>query len=71
MELIHRYEDGSYELYQLAEDIGERRDLAAAEPERVAEMARVLAAELERMGAQYPWNRTTKSPQGMRLPVPP
>lgn len=69
--LIHRYEDGSYELYQLAEDIGERRDLAAAEPARVAEMARVLAAELERMGAQYPWNRTTKSPQGMRLPVPP
>lgn len=37
-----------HELYRLDDDPGELVDLAAAEPERVAELARLLARELER-----------------------
>ena len=40
----HRDPDGSLELYQLASDPSEQRDLAAAEPERVARLARQLDA---------------------------
>jgi len=36
--LIERYEDGKVHLYNLADDIGERDDLASAQPERVAKM---------------------------------
>jgi arylsulfatase A-like enzyme len=32
--------DGSWQLYNLAEDIGEERDLAAQQPQKVAELAR-------------------------------
>ena len=36
--LFERYEDGSLELYNLKEDIGEQNDLAKENPERVEEM---------------------------------
>ncbi|MCC9657741.1 sulfatase [Rhodopirellula halodulae] len=36
--LVERYEDGRVHLYNLAQDIGERNDLAAKHPERVTEM---------------------------------
>ncbi|MGB1873954.1 MAG: sulfatase [Akkermansiaceae bacterium] len=41
--LIHYYEDGRDELYQLSGDIGEQKDLATSNPERV----KVLRAELD------------------------
>jgi len=52
--LIHYYEDGRNELYNLAEDPGERRDLAAAEPGRAARMYAKLKAFLDEAGARYP-----------------
>jgi len=36
--LIERYEDGSVQLYNLADDIGEQNDIAASEQQRVTEM---------------------------------
>ena len=42
------------QLYNLAEDPGERRDLAAAEPGRAARMYAKLKAFLDEAGARYP-----------------
>ncbi|KAA0133366.1 sulfatase [Gimesia chilikensis] len=40
--LIERFEDGQAHLYNLKTDVGEKQDLAAAEPERVKQMRRRL-----------------------------
>jgi arylsulfatase A-like enzyme len=53
--LVHWFGRGN-ELYDLSRDVGEQRDLAAAEPERVA----AIEAEL------FAWIRST----GATLPVP-
>ncbi|MFC4991451.1 sulfatase-like hydrolase/transferase [Rubritalea tangerina] len=45
---------GTYELYDLANDIHEANNLAATQPEVVMNMARAMARELERLGAPYP-----------------
>ena len=42
--LIERFEDGRVHLYNLADDLGERHDLAAKQPERVAAMRKKLHA---------------------------
>ena len=52
--LIHYYEDGRNELYDLSQDAGERNDLAAAEGKRTNKMAEDLMAHLERRNARYP-----------------
>ena len=49
--LIEQYEDGSLELYNLAKDPGERTDLAAAEPARVAALRGKLEAWRRSVGA--------------------
>lgn len=62
--LIERYEDGRVHLYNLKDDIGEQRDLATQQPERVSEMLARLhdwyrdvdAKFLQRKGAgPEPW----------------
>jgi arylsulfatase A-like enzyme len=50
--LIEQYEDGSLELYNLAQDPGESTDLAAAEPARVAALRGKLEAWRRRSGAE-------------------
>jgi arylsulfatase A-like enzyme len=50
--LIEYYEDGRVELFNLAEDPGEARDLARAEPQRAAELKARLAAWRKEAGAQ-------------------
>ena len=40
--LIEWYEDGSVELYNLRDDIGEEHDLAEAEPDRTDELKALL-----------------------------
>ncbi|HLQ44262.1 MAG TPA: sulfatase-like hydrolase/transferase, partial [Planctomycetaceae bacterium] len=50
--LIEHYEDGRVELFHLARDRGEEHDLAAKEPQRVAEMKARLAAWRTSVGAQ-------------------
>jgi arylsulfatase A-like enzyme len=52
--LIEHYEDGSRELYYLAEDIGETRNLAGAQPERVKEMQQRLQHWRAAVGAKMP-----------------
>lgn len=59
--LVHFYEDGHDELYDLATDPGETTDLAAAEPERRTALRATLDAWLVETGAQMPvpnpnWN---------------
>lgn len=50
--LVYRHADLGFELYDLAHDPGEARNVASAEPERVAELARELGARLRAAGAQ-------------------
>jgi arylsulfatase A-like enzyme len=52
--LIFYHEDGRYELYNLADDIGEQADLAAQNPEKVAELKKKLDAWLADTGAVMP-----------------
>jgi arylsulfatase A-like enzyme len=50
--LVEQYEDGSLELYNLADDAGETRNLAGIAPERAAELQRKLQTWRVRVGAQ-------------------
>ena len=52
--LIHYWEDGTEELYNLAADPQEQTDLATAEPERVAELSTLLLDFLTARNARYP-----------------
>lgn len=52
--LIHYYEDGHEELYNLNKDLSETRDVANEYPERVEAMSRQLFDYLNQVGAQFP-----------------
>jgi len=52
--LIEFYEDNRVELYNVREDIGERRDLSARMPEKAAELRRMLHQWLRDVGALMP-----------------
>lgn len=52
--LVHFYEDGRDELYDLATDPGEADDLAAKRPEKAADLRRRLDAWLADVGGQLP-----------------
>jgi arylsulfatase A-like enzyme len=52
--LIEWYESGRLELYNLRTDIGEKRDLAAREPERVTRLLALLARWRQQTGAIMP-----------------
>lgn len=52
--LIHYYEDGRKELYNLAADPGERQNVAGAHPERVKELDEMLFDYLGKVGARFP-----------------
>ncbi|MCY4535563.1 MAG: DUF4976 domain-containing protein, partial [Bryobacterales bacterium] len=52
--LVHFYEDDRAELYNLAEDVGETRDLAADMPDRAAALLAKLNAWRVAVGAQEP-----------------
>ena len=51
--LIERYEDGRVHLYNLTDDIGERKDLAEKFPERVTEMRGRLHDWYKEVGAKF------------------
>lgn len=55
--LIKRYDGGPSELYDLASDLSETRDLAKERPERAAELERRLDAWLKATGARMPTPR--------------
>jgi arylsulfatase A-like enzyme len=52
--LVHFYEDGRDELFNLANDPGEHTNLAASEPDRVTNLKKQLDAWLTDVGAQMP-----------------
>jgi arylsulfatase A-like enzyme len=52
--LIHYWEDGRNELYDLANDPGEQSDLALTLPERTAQMWQQLDRWLDEVGAKRP-----------------
>ncbi len=56
--LVHFYEDDRAELYHLAEDIGESRDLAAEMPDKAAELLGKLNAWRAEVRAQEPLQNT-------------
>lgn len=52
--LIEYYGTGRRELFHVAKDVGESRNLAVEQPERVRELSEKLAAWRESVGAQMP-----------------
>ena len=54
--VFHGGEDGQhdYKLYDLSKDIGEKRNLAAAMPERVQKLDRMIESYLRETGAVIP-----------------
>jgi len=52
--LIHFFEDDHVELYNLKDDLGEKTDLAAANPKQAAELRAKLTAWRTAVGAQLP-----------------
>jgi arylsulfatase A-like enzyme len=52
--LLEFFEDGRFELYDLREDVGESRNLAAAQPERARELQGRLAAWRQSVAAPLP-----------------
>jgi arylsulfatase A len=52
--LVHFFQDDRVELYNLKEDVGETRDLAAANPKKAAELRTKLDAWRKSVGAQIP-----------------
>jgi arylsulfatase A-like enzyme len=52
--LVEQFEDGSLELYDLANDVGESNNLVSTEPERATELHRKLQAWRPSVGARMP-----------------
>ena len=52
--LIEWYEDGALELYNIPQDIGEKNDLAAQQPEKVKALHEKLVAWRKEVGALMP-----------------
>ncbi|MFK7848328.1 MAG: sulfatase [Rhodothermales bacterium] len=57
--IIYFYKDARYELYNLAQDLGETTDLAWKQAEKLAEMKAVLKDWMEDVGAQKPKDKKT------------
>jgi arylsulfatase A-like enzyme len=60
--LIYNYKTGEKELYNIENDIGESRNLAAEHPKIVRRLSRELGRELRRMDAQRPTRKATGKP---------
>lgn len=58
--LIHWYQDGKDELYNISADIGEKNDLATIHPEIAKKLAKKLGDYLLSVNAQLPANKVTK-----------
>ncbi|MFW5901189.1 MAG: sulfatase [bacterium] len=52
--LVHYYEDGRNELYNVNEDLSETTDLSSEQPEKTRELAEALNEYLENMDVRYP-----------------
>lgn len=62
--LMEYFEDGRLELYNLAEDIGEKNNLASAQPDKVKELQSQMIAWRKEIGAKMPTpNTPTEAPK--------
>jgi arylsulfatase A-like enzyme len=52
--LLHFYEDGRDELYDLADDVGEQRDLSKEKPKKAAKLRAALDDYLKQVNARFP-----------------
>ncbi len=59
--LLEFFEDGHLELYNLAEDIGQEKNLASAMPDKAEELQKQLVAWREEVSAQMPSANLAKS----------
>ncbi len=66
--IIYFHDRQKWELYDLANDIGEKSNLAAQRPDLLNRLARNLVTRLEQMGAQYPVSTKTGKQIPVRLP---
>jgi len=64
--LVFHHATGALELYDLAADLGESRDLSASRPDKLRELAGVLSRELASRGALMPARRS----DGTRVSLP-
>jgi arylsulfatase A len=61
--LLEYFEDNHVELYSLRDDPGEKQDLAAAQPERVAQLRARLHSWWQEVGAQMPQTNAAYRPK--------
>ncbi len=57
--LIHYFEDGRSELYQVNNDVGEQNDVAAQHPEKVKAMNEAIKTWQKEVGAVFPTDNAT------------
>jgi arylsulfatase A-like enzyme len=69
--LIEFFNDMRVELYNIRDDIGEARDLASAQPQRVAELRTRLHAWRQEVGAQMPTPNPRHDPARPEFTPPP
>ena len=67
--LIEYFEDGRLELYNLAEDLGERNNLATKMPERARELHDKLVAWREQVGARMPTSNSARQDEAQEARV--
>jgi len=69
--LIEFYHYDKFELYNLAEDLGEQKNLAAANPKKAAELRAKLAAWQKQLGAKMPVPNPDYNPNAKPKPRKP
>ena len=65
---IYFYESERWELYNIAEDLGETTNLAEKESARLSELANTLFTRLQAMKSPWPVDKATRKPRVMKLP---
>ena len=68
--LVHFYEDDRDELYDLAQDIGETKNLAATQPEKAKALRTQLDAWLKSVDAQFPTANPNYDPTPAKAKAP-
>jgi arylsulfatase A-like enzyme len=66
--LVEFFETGKVELYHLKDDVGEKADLSAREPDRTARLHAKLKAWRQAVGAQLPTPNPDHDPEKDRAP---
>jgi len=60
--IIYNYRNETWELYNLAKDIGEKNNLIDQQPQKAHELAKAMMTELKSQNAQFPVSLKTNKP---------